>query len=565
MTLSHMKIGFKILIAIAIIMAISIAGSLYGGSQIRAVDDVYVGLIKGEETAKLLNVRAGRLMASYARDIYSLVLETTDEGNLRIKAKVDEDTIALQKKESELLSILPEDADAIRAAYRPVHEGLTICGPIAVKAAQATATEDIMKVAVEMKSECEPQLNKAQESLIQYTDTLIARAQQHSAEASASAHNTSMMLLAINVAGLILGIILTLWIVKVGVTGPLATLGQVMSRLAQGQLDVNVTGADRRDEVGEMARTVQVFKDNALRVRTMEKEQAEAKIRSEAERHQAMINMADQFEHAVMGLVKGVSAQATEMEATAQTMSSGAQQTSQQASRVASSAHEATTSVQTVASAAEELSASISEISRRVAEAANVSNTASQETSRTNVMVEGLAATANKIGEVVSLINDIASQTNLLALNATIEAARAGDAGKGFAVVANEVKSLANQTARATDEISSQINAVQEETRQAVGAIRNIGIVIEQVREISAGIASAVEQQGAATQEIARNVQQAAQGTQDVSLNVEGINMAASSAGAAANQVLAASGDLARNAETLSGEVTRFLDNVRSG
>jgi methyl-accepting chemotaxis protein len=218
-----------------------------------------------------------------------------------------------------------------------------------------------------------------------------------------------------------------------------------------------------------------------------------------------------------------------------------------------------------VAAATEELSSSISEISRHVSEAAKVSTQASEETARTNTMVEGLARAADKIGEVVKLINDIASQTNLLALNATIEAARAGDAGKGFAVVAGEVKNLANQTGRATEEISSQIAAVQEETRRTVEAIRNIGSVIDQVREISSGIASAVEEQGAATQEIARNVQQAATGTQDVSANIVGISQSANDAVEGAHQILAASGDLAKNSETMRLEVTRFLDGVRAG
>ncbi|KIL99466.1 Methyl-accepting chemotaxis protein [Paramagnetospirillum magnetotacticum MS-1] len=382
--------------------------------------------------------------------------------------------------------------------------------------------------------------------------------------ASAAVHSARTTVMTAGIIAFILGIGAAFLIGR-GITGPVNAMTRAMGILAGGDTSVAIPATGQKDEIGEMAQAVQVFKDNAIRVTAMQKEQEEAKARAEAERRQAMLNMADNFEAAVMGLVKSVAAQATEMQATAQGMSAAADQGNAQASTVAAAAEQATANVQTVAAAAEELSSSISEISRQVAQAAQISKTASDETARTNTMVQGLAAAADKIGEVVNLINDIASQTNLLALNATIEAARAGDAGKGFAVVANEVKNLANQTGRATEEISNQIGAVQEETRRAVEAIGSIGTVIEQVRQISSGIASAVEEQGAATQEIARNVQQAAQGTQEVSSNIGGVSEAASSTGAAANDVLVAAGDLSKNSEKLSSEVNTFLSRVRTG
>ena len=348
-----------------------------------------------------------------------------------------------------------------------------------------------------------------------------------------------------------------------GIASPIQAMTRAMAAVASGDLNTTIPASANRDEIGDMAKAVQVFKDNANQINALRRQQEEAAAQATAERKQARIRMANEFEASVMGVVKAVSGSATEMQSTAQSLASTAQDASSRATTVAAASDQASSNVQTVAAAAEELSASIGEISRQVSEAARISTEASEETARTNQMVQTLATAADKIGEVVNLINNIASQTNLLALNATIEAARAGDAGKGFAVVANEVKNLANQTGRATDEISSQISAVQEETRRAVAAIRNIGEVIEQVRQISSGIASAVEQQGAATRGIAENVQQAARGTQEVSSNISGVTQAAEMTGMVAGQVLSSAKDLSKHSDNLQREVSTFLASVR--
>jgi len=374
----------------------------------------------------------------------------------------------------------------------------------------------------------------------------------------------SELMVAVSGLGIAGGIGIGLLIARLGLVRPITASVREFRALLDGNFGIEIAGVDRKDELGDIARAALAFRDNALKIKGMEQERDDSKIRAESERRQAMHDLADNFETAVMALVKGVSSQASEMQATAQAMTTGAQQTSVQAATVAAGAQQATANVQTVASAAEQLSSSIAEISRQVTSAAAVSSSAAEDTERANSIIAGLARTAGRIGEVVSLITDIASQTNLLALNATIEASRAGDAGKGFAVVAGEVKTLANQTARATKDITAQVVAVQEETSQAVEAIRKIGEVISKVRQISSGIASAVEQQGAATQEIARNVLEAAQGTESVSENVDGISSIAGSTGLAAAQVLAASSDLAMNAEALHNEVGRFLGTVRA-
>jgi methyl-accepting chemotaxis protein len=261
----------------------------------------------------------------------------------------------------------------------------------------------------------------------------------------------------------------------------------------------------------------------------------------------------------VSNVVEAVSSAATELRATAESMSASAEETSRQSTAVASAAEQATTNVQTVASAAEELSSSIAEISRQVATSNEVAKRGVDQAEQTNVTVRGLAEAADKIGEVVKLIQDIAEQTNLLALNATIEAARAGEAGKGFAVVASEVKSLANQTAKATGDIAQQIGSMQSATTSAVDAIQSITGVIGEISEIATTIASAMEEQGAATQEIARNVQEAASGTQEVSSNIGGVSQAASDTGESVNHVLQAATELSQQAETLQVEVSKFI------
>jgi methyl-accepting chemotaxis protein len=270
------------------------------------------------------------------------------------------------------------------------------------------------------------------------------------------------------------------------------------------------------------------------------------------------------FEDKTAGLVAVVASAATELEATARTMSETTGETTHQAANVTEAVEAASLNVQTVAAAAEELSASIAEIARQVAQSSEIANKAVQDANRTDNIVKTLAAGAQKIGDVVGLISTIAGQTNLLALNATIEAARAGEAGKGFAVVASEVKSLANQTAKATDEISQQISQIQVATSEAVAAIEAISHTIGEVSRIATAIAAAVEEQGAATQEIARNVHEAASGTQQVSANIVGVSQGAAETGTAASQVLGAAGELSRQAERLSGDVRQFISEVKA-
>jgi methyl-accepting chemotaxis protein len=363
--------------------------------------------------------------------------------------------------------------------------------------------------------------------------------------------------------GLLVGVALVLVVgmfVLLGrsIVNPIKAMTVAMRKIADGETSTAIPAQERRDEVGAMAQSVQIFKDNMIEASRLRGEQDVLKARSDAERKQLVSRMADDFEHGVRASLDTLTGAATEMQATSKSMSATAGEASHQATSVAVVAEQASANVQTVAAATEELSSSVAEIGRQVTQSTEIAGQAVAEANRTNVTVQGLSAAAQKIGDVVKLISDIASQTNLLALNATIEAARAGDAGRGFAVVASEVKSLANQTAKATEEISAQVAAMQGATADAVQAIEGIG------RTIASVISIAVDQQGAATREIARNVQEAAQGTGQVSSNISGVNQAADKTGSAASKVLSSAEQLSGQAATLRADVDRFLANIRA-
>jgi len=348
------------------------------------------------------------------------------------------------------------------------------------------------------------------------------------------------------------------------IASPIRTMTGVMNKLADGDDSVEVPESRRKDEIGVMARTLRVFKDNAIKARHLALEQQEQGRRAEADKRAGMLQLADTFEHKVGTIVDTVANAANEMQASAQAMAASAERTSRQVNVVAGAAGEASTSVATVASAAEELSASIGEITRQIVQSAAIAGHAVSEAGNTDATVDGLAAAAQKIGDVVSLIEQIATQTSLLALNATIEAARAGEMGKGFAVVASEVKSLASQTAKATEEIKAQISSIQGTTSVAVGAIRSVSGTIARMNEITAAISSAVEQQGAATREIAGSIGQAAQGTGEVSSTIGGVAQSSVEVGTTAAQMLTATRELSAQSERLRRDVAEFLATVRA-
>jgi len=516
-------------------------------------------------------------------------------------ARVRKQLSQIEKTDANAAKALKPIADAI-LGYGAGDKGLPALrrAELASQAAGEKALTSASRIAEELSGEIAVDVSSAE------TQNLITVGSLGEMIASSKQH-----LLALSGISVAIALLVTYFVVYRGVVRPIAGLTGAMDRLAEKDWSIEVPSLGRKDEIGRMARTVDVFKANGLDNERLQREAADAQARelerqqelaeqqrhqqqkerdeeqrqqqaeqqrreaAEQERQQAqeaaekrrkqeMQDLAQAFEASVKGVVATVIQAASDMRATATAMAANAEQTSTQAEGASSASEQASGSVRNVAAASEELSASIQEISRQVQQSAEKSRDASTQAGRTNDTVQGLTDAAQKIGAVVELINQIASQTNLLALNATIEAARAGEAGKGFAVVASEVKILANQTAKATEDISRHVTAIQASTGDAAGAIRAIAGTIGEIDAISGAVRQSVEQQSAATAEISRSVQEASVGSGTVSANIAGVTSAARETGEAASKMQAAAESLSREAERLNEEVDGFIRLVRA-
>ncbi|GIX09898.1 methyl-accepting chemotaxis protein [Elioraea sp.] len=566
MRLTNVRVLYKVLALVGVLLAatalVAFAGKIGVGHLARSIERV-----EQAEKAAIAGAVAGELVLEL--EVTELLLAANpapdraaraEQEIARIAERIERTVLDLrQSADPEALAQLQRVETALGAYRAALNETIARVHRLGAAVTLSEAQRQILDAALAARSDAKAALD----ALAVFDKMMAARAHAVVAASNEKASLLGWMMIGVTAISVLGGLGLGWWVGRGQIARPIEHSVARLRALADGDTDSPIWGEGRKDEIGDIAAAMAVFRDNLIKARELQAAQlreAEAK----AERARRVEAATARFEAEAGAVVKGVAASATELEATATGMAAGAEETSRQATAVAAAAEQASANVQTVAAAAEELAASIAEISRQVAESTRIASEAVTEATRTNATVESLAASAQRIGEVVRLINDIAGQTNLLALNATIEAARAGEAGKGFAVVASEVKNLASQTAKATEEIGGQIAAVQGETGRVVEAIRAIGGTIEKISAIAASIAAAVEQQGAATQEIARNVQQAAAGTGSVTANIASVNEAAASSGAAAAQVQSAAGELSRGAETLRAQVERFLAEMKA-
>ncbi|GLK70092.1 HAMP domain-containing protein [Ancylobacter dichloromethanicus] len=461
-------------------------------------------------------------------------------------------------------SVAAEEAGA-RSSFAPVAKDLEQFIAFRSETVRLATDEGPQAANVQGNNEANRANRKAlQASLGEHVEQLRQLTAPLRQEFKASAAWAESFILVATLLGLLIGISTALYIGVVTLSRPIRRVIDTVQTVATGNLDVEIEANTGKDEIGELWRSTGELLGTLKEAEKLREEQSTAAQRAEIEKREAMRELADRFDSEVSGVVRTVAAAVTQLENSAASMSSSADETSRQSTVVAAAAEQATGNVQIAASAAEELAASVREIGQQVSVAAKIAGEATDQATGTADVVRGLATSAQRIGQVVNLITDIASQTNLLALNATIEAARAGEAGRGFAVVAMEVKTLAEQTSKATDEISSQIAAVQGATNDVVKAIENISGTIRRIDEISAAIATSIDEQGVATGEIAQNVHQAAQGTQEVSSSISSVSTAAADTGRASSEIVRSAADLSTQATRLRSQFDTFIERIRA-
>ncbi|URD37635.1 methyl-accepting chemotaxis protein [Methylobacterium tardum] len=560
-TLKNLKLISKLAIPVTILIAVSLGMVLLARSNLNTLDAI---------TRDTVEVSAGRVIR--VQQLAFAIGETTIRDKNAI-IETDPSVLARQAKQFEAdknraltladeliaLSSSPERR-AVNAAIKS--QLVTYLSSVEKGMGYGLAGDKQMAAKISGSASRDVRLKLIDELNGRITENQrdLKAAQERAAEIAASAATTLTVLAAV---GLLAATGLLAAIAVFGVARPLNAMAADMGRLAAGDLDVSVVGTERRDEVGSLARSLQVFKENAVEARALAAAQ-EAENQAKMRRANVLDDLTRSFERSVSVLTQSLAGAATEMEATARAMTATADETTDQSVSAAGAAQQTSANVQTVAAASEEMSASVAEIVHQVSHSSRIADEAVETARRTDATVQRLTGTAERISTAVSLITDIASQTNLLALNATIEAARAGEAGRGFAVVAAEVKELAGQTGRATGEIGERIAEIQSATREAVADIQQIARVIGDMSAYTASIAAAMEEQGAATQEITRNVQEAARGTEQVTHNIGAVRTGAGQTSAAATQVLSSAQELARHSESLTHEVSAFLAGVKA-
>ncbi len=558
--LKNLRIGTKIYAVVALLSVLTVGLAVFMSRSIVEIDVRYSTMINTDMAFSLKLERMRGDLANLGRQVNNVLLLQDPAG-----------LPALTKAIGELQTAIANSNAVITRLAKPAHKDKVARMTELVAAVKATLPKvyaakekaNHADAAAIYGKEGRPLLVEVFDIAAKLSDEVAASVSRTADELTVQSNQTAFNAVATAVLLFAVGVAVAVLVVVVGIRRPITALNGVMERLAKGDATTVVEGADRGDEVGAMARTVEVFKENMIRARRLEQDAREGEVKAAADKRHATLELARSFEERVGAIVNAVGSSATELQATSSQLAVAVDEVGAQCTAVAAASEQASANVQTVAAASEELSASINDLSDRVGRAADRSRQAAEGASEAQRHLDLLSASIDQVDQIVASINAVASQTNLLALNATIEAARAGEAGKGFAVVASEVKNLANQTHAMTEQITNQIGAVKSASDRTVGAMRGIIGQVEEISSSTADMASSVNQQSSATAEISRNAQQAAVGTTEVSRNVQGIQRAENETGAATGNVKHASDDLARQAAMLKQAMDGFLAELR--
>jgi methyl-accepting chemotaxis protein len=559
----NLRLRWKLLFVPGLLVLALLALGAFCLQTLRANHVAVDGLISGPvRQAELVADFDATIWAAHARLFKLTAIAANETDQKKIEALAKESAKALAELPAKLKALESNAAEpAIAAAIAKLKDAVAVYTKQASSVIGMADSDSGSALMFAVSAERSfAQIQALVEDISQRSGDLRDR----SIASSSTRLDDQLTLVPAIVAVVVIVACLVSFLVSGGVARPVIQIAGIIERVSKGDFAVVVPAIAQRDEIGVIARAVQVFRDEMQEKERLQREQSEIEARSAADRQTIMRKLADDFENAVGQIVSTVSSASDELERAAGTLTKAADNTQHLAGDVAAAAKNASGNVQSVAAAADEMTSSVNEIARQVQQSSKIAGEAVQQAEKTDGRIADLSRAATKIGDVVALITAIAEQTNLLALNATIEAARAGQAGKGFAVVASEVKSLAGQTAKATEEIGTQIAAMQTATQESVSAIKEIGSTISRISEIATAIAAAVEEQGAATQEIARNAQEAAQGTARVASNIADVNQGAGKTGSASSQVFGSAKSLSKESALLKSEVQNFLQTIRT-